>query len=84
MMTMDAESGFVLENPTYVAREVAMLFTVYVRPTTVPTVYRWMQMWRHGDGSEGLENSSTPSGRYLVPAEALRSLLLKHGAKERE
>lgn len=81
-MVMDVESGFVLDRQTYTPREAAMIFSAFVHRVTLPTMYRWLQMYRNGDGSDGLENSATPSGRFLIPAEALRELLLKHGAKE--
>ena len=76
---MEANPGFVLDRPTYSAREAAKIYSVYVRPVTYQTVLKWCEMWRNTGGKYGLAHLK-PMSRYIIGAEDLAKFLVANGA----
>lgn len=72
--------GFVLDRPVYTPREVATIYSHYVRSVSYATVLQWVQLFRVTDGEDGIDAGKTPGGHYLVTAEELGRVLVKAGA----
>lgn len=72
--------GFVLDRPVYTPREVAQLYTRYVRPVSYATVLQWEKVFRATGGPEGIHAMKTPRGRYLIDAAEVERILLQAGA----
>lgn len=72
--------GFVLDRPVYTPREVAAIYSRYVRSVSYATVLQWEKLYRVTDGEDGIEAKRTPGGHYLVTATELERVLVKAGA----
>lgn len=77
------DEGFELTRPVYTPREVANLFTTYVRHISYPTVLDWVQIYDNTAGKQGIKGSRTPRGRILIEAEEVERILLNAGAKKK-
>lgn len=75
--------GFSLELSVYTPREVAQLYTGYVKKVSYPTVLEWIQVWNNSGGREGMEAKKTPRGRYLIAADEVERILIQAGAKKK-
>lgn len=74
------KDGFILDRPVYTPREVATIYSHYVRSVSYATVLQWVQLFRVTGGEDGIEAGRTPGGHYLVAAEELGRVLMKAGA----
>lgn len=75
------DDGFKLDKPTYSPREVATLYSAFVRPVSYATVLEWIQAYRNSGGKEGMRAADEPvSRRYRIPRDEVERVLLKAGA----
>jgi hypothetical protein len=73
--------GFSLDRSIYTPREVARLYSAYVRHVSYPTVLKWIEVYDNTNGREGMKAKKTPRNRYLVEREEVERILLQAGAK---
>lgn len=72
--------GFVLDLPVYTPRELAQIYSKYVKPVSYATVLQWEKAGRISGGKDGFTAKKTPRGRYLIDAAEVERLLLQAGA----
>lgn len=76
---------FTLGKPHYTPREVAQLYTRYIRPVSYPTVLQWIKVNQASAGREGIHANQSPrSNRYVIAATEVRRILTQAGATEKE
>lgn len=68
---------FVPDRPVYTPREVARIYSRFVRSVSYATVLQWVQLFRVTDGEDGIEAGRTPGGHYLVAAEEVERVIAK-------
>lgn len=73
-------TGFILDRPVYTPKEVAQIYSHFVRSVSYATVLQWEKLYRVTDGEDGIEAKKTPGGHYLITAEELERVLIKAGA----
>lgn len=73
-------AGFILDRPVYTPREVAVIYSRYVRSVSYATVLQWVQLYRVTDGEDGIDAGRTPGGHYLISADELERVLIKASA----
>lgn len=74
-------SGFTLDRPTYSPRDLATLYTRYVRQVSYATILKWIEEHRNSGGETGVSAvRELRSGYYRIPAAEVERILIAAGA----